>query len=226
VGTSVFVRDQASQIRAFSVTTGAPLWSGNASPVSDVHSALSSDGTRIYAIAQCELYAVNISDGSVAWHTPVVANSTSCSSGSYLPGPPIVLNGKVYATQPEGKMVANALTGAPEVRFAAWGFNGGTSVVVGGAWIFLNDNRLVAVDTTTGELIWLSEQPVPIGAKVSATGDLILVATDYDVKGVDRLTGATAWDGGAISGVSGSAVVGTRRILVPTQQGVRAYGPL
>ena len=113
VGSSVFVRDQANQIRAFSVTNGAPLWSGDPAPVSDVHSALSSDGTRIYAIAQCELYAVNVSNGSVAWHTKVVVGSGICSSGSFPPGPPIVLNGKVYATEPDGKMVANAATGAP-----------------------------------------------------------------------------------------------------------------
>ncbi len=226
VGSSVFVRDQANQIRAFSVANGAPLWSGDPAPVSDVHSALSSDGTRIYAIAQCELYAVNISNGSVAWHTKVVAGNGICSSGSYPPEPPIVLKGKVYATEPEGKMVANAATGAPQVRFPAWGYYRGTSVVVGGVWTFLNENRVVAVDTTTGELNWSSEMSFAAGAKVSATGDLIVVVTDFDVNGVNRLTGATVWDGGGISGVSGSAAVGTRRILVPTQQGVRAFGPL
>ena len=124
VGSSVFVRDQANQIRAFSVANGAPLWGGAAAPVSDVHSALSSDGTRIYAIAQCELYAVSVSNGSVAWHTPVVTGGGICSTGSFPPEPPIVLNGKVYATEPEGKMVANAATGAPQVRFPALGYYG------------------------------------------------------------------------------------------------------
>ena len=71
-----------------------------------------------------------------------------------------------------------------------------------------------------------AKQSFAAGAKVSATGDLIIVATDFDVNGVNRLTGATVWDGGGISGVSGSAAVGTRRIFVPTQEGVRAYGPL
>ena len=72
----------------------------------------------------------------------------------------------------------------------------------------------------------MSEGSFAAGAKLSATGDLIIVATDFDVNGVNRLDGATVWDGGGISGVSGSAAIGTRRIFVPTQQGVRAYGPL
>ena len=86
-------------------------------------------------------------------------------------------------------MVANAATGAPEVRFAAYGYNGGTSVVVGGLWVFLNDNRLVAVDTTTGAVVWTSEQTFSVGTKLSATGDLILAATSFDVRGVSRLIG-------------------------------------
>ena len=226
VGASVFVRDFNNRIAAFSATDGAPLWGGVASTVDKFYSSLSSDGTRIYGVSECELYAINVSDGEVAWHTPVVAASAGCSSGLYPPGTPVVRDGKVYASEPAGKMVADAATGAPLVRFAVFGYNGGTSVVVGGLWIFLNDNRVVAVDTSTGALMWTSEHTFGIGANVSATGDLILVHTGFGVEGISRLTGETVWDGGPLSGAGGSVSIGEGRLFVASQDGVRAYGPL
>ena len=64
------------------------------------------------------------------------------------------------------------------------------------------------------------------GARVSATGDLVLVATTFNLYGFSRLTGEQVWDGGSFSASSGSPVVHGNRILVATQDSVRAYGPL
>ena len=64
---------------------------------------------------------------------------------------------------------------------------------------------------------------------MSATGDLLVVSGTYGIAGLDRVTGEQVWDGGSITGYSGSregiAVAGNR-ILVPTLEGVRAWPAL
>ena len=133
--------------------------------------------------------------------------------------------GKVYATENGVRLVADATTGAAQLRIKSAAYWGHSGVVVGGAWVYLEGEEIVAVDTTTGDLLWR----IPgdwRGARVSATGDLVLVAASFGVHGFSRLTGEQVWDGGSISGFNGSPVIHGNRILMATQDAVRAYGPL
>ena len=94
-------------------------------------------------------YAFNVADGSTAWHTPIVTDSPGGCSSVFSPnGSPIVVDGLVYAVTPFGRMVANAVTGAPVLRFASYNYQQGQGVVAGGLWIFDNDDSTVAVDTS------------------------------------------------------------------------------
>ena len=225
VGSTVVVRDAANSVRAYALATGAPLWGGAAAPVTNVYRPVSSDGTRIFAVGQCQLYALSLATGAVLWQVPMSDDPGDCGLPGNFQGPPIVADGMVHATETGARVVANAATGAVQLRFRSSGYWGHTGVVVGGVWIYLEGEELVAVDTTSGDLLWR----IPgdwRGARVSATGDLILVATSYNLYGYSRLTGEQVWDGGSISAFLGTPVIHGNRILMATQDAVRAYGPL
>ncbi len=227
VGGSVYVRDNQLKVRGYAVAGGAPRWSGDPAAVPSAASPLSSDGTRLFTVSNCDLYAVTLADGSVAWHDPVRLDAPSdCNTGLFPPAAPVVVGGKVHGSEPAGKIVADAATGAVSLRFDNFGYNLGTSVVVGGLWVFEIDNRIVAVDTTTGELAWRSADVFAALPRFSATGDLVLVATGSSLQGLSRLTGETVWDGGTVQGVGGSPAIGTNRFFVADVGGTRAYGPL
>jgi outer membrane protein assembly factor BamB len=225
VGTTVVLRDSANSVRAYSLTTGAPLWGGEPAPVDNVYRALSSDGTRVFAVGECQLYALSLATGDILWQTPMSSDPNDCGLPGTPPGPPIVVGGKVYASESGVWLVADAATGAVQLTRKSAAYYVRSSVVVGGVWVYLEGEEIVAVDTTTGDLLWR----IPgdwRGARVSATGDVILVSTSFALYGFSRLTGEQVWDGGSISAVNGSAVIHGNRILMATQDSVRAYGPL
>ena len=224
VGSTVVVRDGANSVRAYSLTTGAPLWGGEAAPVTNVYRPVSSDGTRIFAVGQCQLSALSLVTGAVLWQIPMSERSNECGLPGNFQGPPVVVDGRVHATETGVRVIATAATGAVQQRFTSSGYWGHTGVVVGGVWIYLEGEELVAVDTSSGDLLWR----IPgdwRGARLSATGDLILVATGYNLLGFSRLTGEQVWDGGSISASRGTAVIHGDRILMATQDSIRAYGP-
>ena len=64
-------KNSASQVRAFSVSDGAPLWSGLPATPVNLYGPLSSDGTRTFGIAGCDLVAINAANGSVAWQVSI-----------------------------------------------------------------------------------------------------------------------------------------------------------
>ena len=98
-------------------------------------------------------------------------------------GSPIVVDGLVYAVTPFGRMVANAVTGAPVLRFASYNYQQGQGVVAGGLWIFDNDDRTVAVDTTSGEVAW-SVPDNGDNIRYSVMGDLVLALGQYSMVGL------------------------------------------
>ena len=225
VGSTVVVRDGSNSVRAYSLSDGTPLWGGAAAPVTNVYRPVSSDGTRLFAVGQCRLHALSLATGAVVWDVPMSDDPNDCGLPGNYQGAPIVADGRVHATETGTRVVANATTGAVELRFRSSGYWGHTGVVVGGVWIYLEGEEIVAVDTTTGDLLWRLRGDWR-GARVSATGDLVLVATGYQLYGYSRLTGEQVWDGGSNSTFLGTPVVHGDRILMATQDAVRAYGPL
>ena len=227
-GTTFFTTGDGDAVVAFSTTDGSPKWGGNTTGVGGTWYAEATDGTRVFAQQDCELYAFNVADGSTAWHTPIVTDSPGgCSSVFSANGAPIVVDGLVYAVTPFGRMVANAVTGAPVLRIASYNYQQGQGVVAGGLWIFDNDDRTVAVDTVTGELAW-SVPDNGDNIRYSVVGDLVLALAQYSMVGLSRIDGEQVWDAGDLGGLGGqpSPVVGPDRIFVLSEQGVRAFGPL
>ena len=142
-------------------------------------------------------------------------------------GPPIVVDGLVYAVTPFGRMVVNAVTGVPVLRFASYNYQQGQGVVAGGLWIFDNDDRTVAVDTVSGQVAW-SVPDNGDNIRYSVVGDLVLAVSNYTMVGLSRVDGEQVWDAGDVGslGTVPTPVVASDRILVLSQEGVRAFGPL
>ena len=223
--------EPGSPLRAYALADGSPRWTGTLTTRGGF-GELSTDGTRIFGMSDCVLYALDATNGDRALgrgdpeRLPTAVRRPSTAQAA-----PIVTGGRVYASDACSKVVATASTGAVIDRFRAFNYNGGGGVVVGGVWVYTDDLTVVARDTTTGRRAWSVPVPSAVGggASVSATGDLLIVSGTYGIAGLDRVTGEQVWDGGSITGYSGSregiAVAGNR-ILVPTLDGVRAYGPL
>ncbi|HSV38832.1 MAG TPA: PQQ-binding-like beta-propeller repeat protein, partial [Nocardioidaceae bacterium] len=226
VGSAVFVRGLNNAIQGFSTVDGSPLWGGAVTTVTKFYWPLSSDGTRIYGEADCVLYAINVSNGAIAWQTPIAQESSGCGSVFVNQGAPLVVGGKVYASEPAARIVVNAVTGSPLLRIPGTGGSGGSSVLVGGVWVFPHNDRMAAVDSTTGALLWISKDPVGARPLVAATGDFIVVRTAFEIRGISRITGETVWEGGSLAQVGGSPAILGNRIFAVDVDGVRAFGPL
>jgi hypothetical protein len=113
------------------------------------------------------------------------------------------------------------------LRFASYNFQQGQGVVAGGLWIFDNDDRTVAVDTTSGEIAW-SVPDSGENLRYSVVGDLVLALGQFSRVGLSRLDGQQVWDAGDLGGLGAqpTPIVGPDRIFVLSEQGVRAFGPL
>jgi outer membrane protein assembly factor BamB len=228
VGTSILVITADGGVKAFSTTTGTALWGGSETSVADdfMSTTMSSDGTLAFAVTGCELYAIRLSNGTIAWHTPVSADpDISCDAFIDYSPPPVVAEGVVYTSTPWGLMSADAATGAVVTRIGVGAR--GSHVVVGGVWIFLRDERLYAVDPTSGDVLWKSSAVTSLGG-LAASRDLVVAQTAYDqLVGLDRVTGEKVWEAVG-SGVSTGThpAIGNGRIFATMSQGVSAYGPL
>ena len=230
VGDTLVAVDNFGELKAYAMSNGDELWEETATARIGF-GELSSDGTRIYGMAECVLYAIDPGTGAELWSTPTLTSEEDCATTTVQPAP-IVVGGRVYATEMQSKLVANAATGAPLFRFKFSNEYGAAGVVVGGTWVFSTPTDIIAVDVYTGRRVWTVPPPSPLYGRISiaATGDLLILSTYLGIAGLDRLTGLPVWDGGSIDGdgfVSREPLaIGNNRILVPTLKGVRAYGPL
>ncbi len=227
-GTAFFTTGADDAYVAFSTTDGSAKWAGATTGVASTYYAAATDGTRLFVQQGCEVYAFNVSDGNTAWHTPVdTRTGGDCGAVFSANGPPVVVDGLVYAVTPFGRLVANAATGAPVLRFASYNYQQGQGVVAGGLWIFDNDDKTVAVDTVSGQVAW-SVPDNGENIRYSVVGDLVVALSNYSMVGLSRTTGEQVWDAGDVGslGTVPTPVVGSDRILILSQEGVRAFGPL
>jgi|GEM_PF-4122879 len=230
VGSVVATRDTSNKVRAFSRADGSPLWGGNPTTMTDFQTPLSSDGTRLFAVADCVLYAFSPATGAEIWHADMRGKLVdNCFAGYMESAAPIVVGGKVYASEVGSRMIADAATGSVIRTLQVNDYYFTEGVVVGGIWMYFDNDTIAAMDVATGRIVWRKPWVVSNDSQaphLSASGDLIVVTTLGNVAGIDRRTGESVWDGGAFNGYAGTATIGGSKIFVATSDGVRAYGPL
>ena len=225
-GTTILGITHTGGVKAYSVTDGSPLWGGSeaAAPTDFYTTTLSTDGTLVFTVTACELYAIRVSNGTIAWHTPVSADPGAyCGFIDYSPAP-IVVDGVVYASTPLAMLSANATTGAPITRIAARRTR--RSRRRGRGVDLHNNDNVYGVDAASGGVLWRAG--VGGGGGLAVSRDLVVVQEGYGtVYGFDRMTGEKVWAGSPGTGSEPVApAIGSTRIFGSQPDGVHAFGPL
>jgi outer membrane protein assembly factor BamB len=133
------------------------------------------DGSILLTPLTGELVAVDPVTGAVRWSTPADTSRTS--------GPPLVADGVVYASGPDGLVALDAGSGASRWRDA--GGAGGLEVVRAGSFLLVThapDRTVTAHDPATGTVLWTvpavaGHGKQPLGPFL-ATGDEFAVILD------------------------------------------------
>lgn len=224
---TVVVRTTDARLRAFSLSDGSASWGGVPSELSGITTSPASDGTRLFVVAGCALSALDPATGAELWHADMLGKLLD-NCFTLEAAAPIVVGGKVYATEIGSKLVADAANGTVLKRFRVGDWDYSQPVLVGNVLLYWGDDAIAAYDTTSDRVVWKKPWVVGNGSAIpnlSAAGDLVLVTNTTGIVGIDRRNGETVWDGGTISTWTVTATVGGSRIFVATLDGVRAWGP-
>jgi len=181
-------------IYALEAATGRIAW--QKAVVGEISRSVAvADGT-IYLPVEGEIVAVSASDGSILWRV------TLATDGGV--GTPTVANGIVSAaTGLDGADVAahavgtvDALTGKPGWRYVSPTQAQIYTPAVAGdrAYVVGHDRLLVALDATTGAVVWSIERQSEIEALPAVVGNVVyIVGNGGPVEAIDATTGAPLW---------------------------------
>lgn len=233
-GTRIVFRDSNDDLVARNTSDGSASWGGAVVPLDgstlNGSAVVASDGTRAFVLAKCEVKAITLATGTVAWTVPVKAGGVSDCSVQQR-ARPIVADGAVFASTLDGSIAIEAATGVVRWRAGArLGYGSGGSAVANGVWVMdVGDypvSQLMALDLATGEVLW-STTGVGQAEGLSISGDLVVGRGYTSLTGYDLLTGEPIWDGGNPDNTgahNGAPTIAAGRIFVSTQDGVKAYG--
>lgn len=231
-GSRGYVMGYDNAVRAYSLSTGALLWTGATLP--DRLEGLATDGTRVFAKADCTVAAFTATTGATAWTTQLTPRSgLSCGDGHE----PVVDSG-VLLTQSWGSASALRATDGAELW---WVPNGrpSYSAVAGGVWIKADmpafTSPIKAYDLQTGDLLWSNSTTADDTEQyVSIAGDLVVVLAKERyvsyLRGYDRTTGELVWNGGQVASypawtIGGATIAGGQIYVSTSDAGIRVYGP-
>lgn len=205
--------DYRNNVVAVAAATGEERWRHMAG--SYINGAPSTAGERV-VVGSCDasLYILRARDGEVLHRF---------DTGAYVPNSPALVDGVAYSASYNGMVVAVALLDGTErwrTKAGKEGLVASPSVAAGKVMLAFEDGTLVALDQTSGELLWRQSTSGSYQAGVLTDGKLLVSAGMDGRVSLHRVdTGAFVWSeqvGGAIS--LAPAVVG-RRIVVVTQEG-------
>ena len=227
VGDTVLV-SVSGEVVAIDTGTRAVAWRRALGIDVDGH-ALSSDGTLAFTYAGCDVVAVRVSDGTVAWRSTLQWNGSPCvRPETWWPGQrvaPVVRDGTVYAsTYSDGTAALDASTGVARWRTQLAAFSPTpvvteSWVVITGAWL----RPVVLLDRATGEVVRAATTDVVGDMDGSSTvvGDLLVFRTNGRMTALDLLTMETVWTSAPLGGslTSGAVVVHGGRLYAYTDDG-------
>ena len=164
-------------------------------------------------VADDVVLCLNAEDGSVEWKFETEGKPSGRGSSST----PCVADGKIYAALSENLYCVDVKTGKEVWRAPLTGKIGpASSPLVSGETVFLQQNRLSAFDTNTGEERWSNTEIKGANASPSIWKGTVLCNAQKEFIGVDAVTGETQWKrpggGDATPVVSGDHVIVTSKI--------------
>ncbi len=233
-GGKILLQDINYDLVAFNTSDGSPAWGGAIVTLdgNELSGALvlPTDGTRAFVLANCEVKAITITTGAVAWTVPVKAGGTT-NCGTATRHAPMYADGAVFATTFDGSIAIEGATGAVRWRTGTkGGYSAGGGAIANGVWVLdsgdNSDANLVAISLATGEVLWTQAGADNFQAFAIA-GDLIVGRGGYALSGYDLLTGEKVWDGGTPDPsvyTYGAPSIAGGRIYLSTRDGVKAYG--
>ncbi len=171
--------------------------------------------------ASDRMVAMNRTDGTVVWSTPLGSNATTA---------PAVGDGAVLVGTAAGAVVAldleegthrftRVVTGTPSAAPVTVGATVyvGTATTANGGWLY-------ALDTLDGSTVWSRSMDKPMRARVAILGDRLFAVSDIGaVLALNATTGALVWQfpvGTAPAGsLTAAPVVTGDRLFVPSSSG-------
>ncbi len=188
VGDKLIFGCECGTVLAVDPKTGKTIW--QTATAGEVKGAVAyHDGVIFGSNYGGEFYAINASDGSFKWRTPIIGGAFGRGGGAY--STPAVAFGRVYVGAFDGRVYSLD----EETGSVAWTFSTGGEVYPGpvvadvkgsppAVYIGSRDNTAYALNAKTGGVLWSHD----IGAQI--TGSAVLIGkTVYFSKNVS--TGGT-----------------------------------
>ncbi|MDF2378390.1 MAG: PQQ-binding-like beta-propeller repeat protein [Verrucomicrobiales bacterium] len=163
-------------------------------------------------VASDVVLCLDASTGDQVWRFEVPGHPSGRSSSST----PAVHEGRVYAALSENLYSVDASTGEEIWRAPLTGRKGpASSPLVAHGKVFLQQNRLSAFDTKTGEELWKNDEVKGANQSPAVWKNVILCNSSKNLLGVDAESGATLWS--VAGGGDGTPVVSEDHVVVSSR---------
>ncbi|MFT3890390.1 MAG: PQQ-binding-like beta-propeller repeat protein [Anaerolineales bacterium] len=205
----------------------AVLLSGCAGPVrGTTWAGLAASETTAYLADGAMVYAINLSDGTEAWHYPAKADTKKL----FYATPAITTDGLVIVGSAGTNHLLAAInpkdidpdTGSPK---EAWTFTGAKDhwvaapLIIGDKLFAANgDGNIYVLNLTDGQSIKVAEKTIEVGGRLWAqpTTDgtrIFVTSLDHSVAAIDAATYEILWHQDLTSAILGSPVIGADGML-------------
>ena len=228
----IFIVSQKNQVFAINEEDGAEAFSYDGIPEQGgllaVSSPAVSGGKVVIPYSSGEVMAFSVESGEPTWQEFVTRpmRTLAVSGITDVSGSPVIVDGIVYATGVAGRTIAVSLADGQK----RWERNIGSAYtpVASGGTLFLVDlgNRMVALEKSTGDTLWMTELPHPKKYKdqtyagpVLAGNALYAVSNDGRLAQVDPASGKLLSDRSIGSSAYSSPIVAAGQMLIVSDTG-------
>ena len=188
----------------------------------------------VFPFLSGQMVAAEMGEGNQTWAASVAGRrlGRGFSRVTELTGGPVVVGDTIFAASQAGRAGAFDATTGQNI----WRADEGTSGQIwaaGGALFFVTDeNRLVRLDTATGETVWAQNLPFFTRSKIRrrkstfvhygpviANGQLLLVSDDGMLRRFDPVSGALTGEQPLPDGAARNPVIAGRTMYLVTENG-------
>lgn len=213
----VIFGDESGRLYALDATTGELGWTFDAE--GGITSSAHPQGDRVlFGSYDGRIYCLALADGAPIW---------TVETEGYVHGTPAIFDSTVVTAGCDGYLrMLDLATGQDEGTVELATYVGASCAIDGDGRAYFGTfgNQVLAVDITTGEVLWRYQHPTrqqPFYASAAVTEQIVAVAgRDQTVHGLDRQTGVARWLFNAGARVDSSPVISGDRLFFGSSQGI------